>query len=314
MAHLMRRAGFGADRDELERRVANGYEATVEELLDPEANGIPPLDTDELFRMTPGFKVPANPENMSGYWMYRFINTPRPLEEKVALFWHHIFATANSKVNSPLEMTLQIDMFRDLGMGPYRTMLVEIAKNPAMIFWLDNNENHKDTPNENWGRELLELFSMGQGNYTEDDVKECARAFTGWTIGPTLPGVLYNRFPWEFKYDADDHDDGEKMFLGQRGRFNGEDVIDIILKHPATPGSLHVISTTSSSPTKFRCPAGRTSRPGIPRPSPFFATSWSLPTTTSGKPSACCSNPISSKTRASGSRKLRVPQNSSSAP
>ncbi len=234
MAHLMRRAGFGADRDELECRVAKGYDATVEELLEPEANGIPPLDTDELFRMTPGFKVPANPSNMCGYWMYRFINTPRPLEEKVALLWHHVFATANSKLNNPLVMTLQIDMFRDLGMGDYRTLLVEIAKNPAMIFWLDNNENHKDAPNENWGRELLELFSMGQGNYTEDDVKECARAFTGWTIGDTLPGVLYNRFPWEFKYDPDDHDDGEKVFLGERGRFNGEDVIDIILKHPAT--------------------------------------------------------------------------------
>ena len=234
MAHLMRRAGFGASREELEQRVARGYEATVEELLDPESHGIPPLDTDELFRMTPGFKVPANPENMSGYWMYRLINTPRPLEEKVSLLWHHIFATANSKVNSPLEMTRQIDMFRELGMGPYRTMLVELAKNPAMIFWLDNNENHKDAPNENWGRELLELFSMGQGNYTEEDVKECARAFTGWTLGPTLPGVLYNRFPWEFKYDHDDHDDGEKVFLGERGRFNGEDIIDIILKHTAT--------------------------------------------------------------------------------
>ena len=235
MAHLMRRAGFGADRDELEARVARGYEATVEELLDPEAHGIPELDTDELFRMTPGFKVPANPENMSGYWMYRFINTPRPLEEKVALLWHHIFATGNAKVASPLEMTLQIDLFRDIGMGDYRTILLELSRNPAMIFWLDNNENHKDAPNENWGRELLELFSMGQGNYSEEDVKECARAFTGWTIGPTLPGVLYNRFPWEFKYDPDDHDEGEKTFLGETGNFNGEEIIDIILRHPATP-------------------------------------------------------------------------------
>ena len=132
-------------------------------------------------------------------------------------------------------MTLQIDLFRDIGMGDYRTILLELSRNPAMIFWLDNNENHKDAPNENWGRELLELFSMGQGNYTEEDVKECARAFTGWTIGPTLPGVLYNRFPWEFKYNPDDHDDGEKVFLGETGNFNGEDIIDIILKHPATP-------------------------------------------------------------------------------
>ena len=235
MAHLMRRAGFGVPRDELEPRAAKGYEATVEELLDPDAHGVPALDTSVLFRHSPGFKVPGNPDNAMGYWMYRLINTSRPLEEKVSLLWHQVFATANSKVNNPPEVVRQIEMFREYGMGSYRRLLVELAKNPAMIFWLDNQENHKDAPNENWGRELLELFSMGQGNYTEDDVKECARAFTGWTLAPTLPGVLFNRFPWEFKYDPEDHDDGEKVFLGQRGRFNGEDVIDIILRHPATP-------------------------------------------------------------------------------
>ncbi len=234
MAHLMRRAGFGAARSELERRTAKGYEATVEELLDPAAHGVPPLDTSVLFRQTPGFRIPGNPENASGYWMYRMIHTPRPLEEKISLLWHQVFATANSKVNNPPEVVRQIEMFREYGMGGYRRLLVELAKNPAMIFWLDNQENHKDAPNENWGRELLELFSMGQGNYTEEDVKECARAFTGWTLAPTLPGVLYNRFPWQFKYDAEDHDDGEKVFLGQKGRFNGEDVIDIIMGHPAT--------------------------------------------------------------------------------
>ena len=235
MAHLMRRAGFGVPRDELEARAARGYEATVEEFLDPDAHGVPALDTSILFRHSPGFKVPGNPDNAMGYWMYRLINTSRPLEEKVSLLWHQVFATANSKVNNPPEVVRQIEMFREYGMGSYRRLLVELAKNPAMIFWLDNQENHKDAPNENWGRELLELFSMGQGNYTEDDVKECARAFTGWTLAPTLPGVLFNRFPWEFKYDPEDHDDGEKVFLGQRGRFNGEDVIDIILRHPATP-------------------------------------------------------------------------------
>jgi len=235
MAHLMRRAGFGVPREELEARAARGYEVTVAELLDLDAHGVPPLDTSVLFRHSPGFKVPGNPDNAMGYWMYRLINTSRPLEEKLSLLWHQIFATANSKVNNPPEVVRQIEMFREYGMGSYRRLLVELAKNPAMIFWLDNQENHKDAPNENWGRELLELFSMGQGNYTEDDVKECARAFTGWTLAPTIPGVLFNRFPWEFKYDPEDHDDGEKVFLGQRGRFNGEDVIDIILRHPATP-------------------------------------------------------------------------------
>ncbi len=171
MAHLMRRAGFGVPRDELEACAAKGYEATVEELLDPDAHGIAPLDTSVLFRHSPGFKVPGNPDNAMGYWMYRLINTSRPLEEKVSLLWHQVFATANSKVNNPPEVVRQIEMFREYGMGSYRRLLVELAKNPAMIFWLDNQENHKDAPNENWGRELLELFSIGHGKYTEYDFK-----------------------------------------------------------------------------------------------------------------------------------------------
>ena len=88
-------------------------------------------------------------------------------------------------------------------MGSYREILVQLSKDPAMIFWLDNNENHKHAPNENWGRELLELFSMGQGNYTEEDVKECARAFTGWTVSNKLPRNPYGRFLWDFVYDPE---------------------------------------------------------------------------------------------------------------
>jgi len=102
-----------------------------------------------------------------------------------------------------------------------------------MIFWLDNNENHKNAPNENWGRELLELFSLGVGNYTEEDVYECSRAFTGWTISAKMPRYPYGRFPWHFEYQPEDHDYSEKTFLGQTGRFNGEDVIDIIVQQPA---------------------------------------------------------------------------------
>ena len=166
--------------------------------------------------------------------MYRLINTPRPLEEKMALFWHHVFATGHSKIDNCNQIQAQIAMFRRHGMGNYRELLVRLAKDPAMIFWLDNNENHKDTPNENWGRELLELFSMGQGNYTEQDVKECSRAFTGWTIAPKLPRMPYLRHLWEFEYLPHDHDDGEKVFLGRRGRFNGEDIIDIVVRQPAT--------------------------------------------------------------------------------
>jgi uncharacterized protein (DUF1800 family) len=166
--------------------------------------------------------------------MYNMITTKRPLEEKVALFWHQVFATGNSKVDNCDQMLEQLVMFRKYGMGNYREMLVELSKNPAMLYWLDNNENHRDAVNENWGRELLELFSLGVSNYTEVDVREASRAFTGWTIAPKLPRQPFGRFPWAFEYLGEDHDDGEKTFLGHTGNLNGEDIIDIIVKEPAT--------------------------------------------------------------------------------
>ena len=134
-------------------------------------------------------------------------------------------------------------MFRHHGMGRLDTLLLELAKDPAMIVWLDNQDNHHDAINENWGRELLELFSMGVGSYSEDDIKECARAFTGWTLGNTEYMVLrsmrdsdwpYGRISWHFEYKPEDHDEGEKTFLGQTGRFNGEDIIEIICGQEAT--------------------------------------------------------------------------------
>ena len=234
MAHLMRRAGFGATRDELEQRVATGYEATVEELVDPDRHNIPPVDRDVFFRYYPGLEVSGAPPNGRSNYIYHMITNPRSLEEKMTLFWHHIFATGNSKIDNPTEMVRQVDMFRDKAMGNYRELLVDLAKNPAMIYWLDNNENHKDAPNENWGRELLELFSMGQGNYTEQDVYECSRAFTGWTIAAKLPRLPINRFYWGYEYKPEDHDDTEKVFLGHKGNFNGDDIIDIIARQPAT--------------------------------------------------------------------------------
>jgi uncharacterized protein (DUF1800 family) len=124
--------------------------------------------------------------------------------------------------------------FRDQGMGDYRELLIEMAKDPAMIYWLDNCDNHATAVNENWGRELLELFSMGVGNYTEVDVRECSRAFTGWTIIPKLPRGPIGRHDWFFEYREEDHDDGEKTFLGVTGNLNGDDIIRIICDQPAT--------------------------------------------------------------------------------
>jgi uncharacterized protein (DUF1800 family) len=232
MAHLMRRAGFGASREELERRAAKGYDATVEELVNPE-NSLP-ADEYTLLRYQPAALLPGGQPPMGNInWMFRLVTTQRPLQEKMALFWHHVFATGNSKVDNYDQLLEQIELFRQKGMGNYRDLLVDLAKNPAMIYWLDNNENHKSAVNENWGRELLELFSMGQGNYTEKDVREASRAFTGWTIAAKIPRLPYGRFPWEFEYIAEDHDNTEKEFLGHKGNFDGEDIIDIVVQQPA---------------------------------------------------------------------------------
>ena len=237
MAHLMRRAGFGATYEELEARAAVGYEATVEELLHPEEQ--PDLEMDVLLRYFNGWKEAVALEVNQAYWTYRMINTRRPLEEKMALFWHGIFCTGNSKCEHGRQIQLQLDKFRRHGMGSFPNLLLELSRDPAMVFYLDNCMSHKGAINENYGRELLELFSMGVGmdgrpNYTEEDVKECARAFTGWTITNAIPRYPYGRHDSHFIYNPDDHDDGEKTFLGETGRWNGEDVINIIARQPAT--------------------------------------------------------------------------------
>ena len=241
MAHLMRRAGFGAGRDDLERCLEQGYEATVEELLDTaNADNLP----DDLIRR---YHVEQSElRDLAGsaaYWMYRMISTASPLEEKMALFWHGLFATGYTKLNQARSQLNQVEMFRRNGLGPFDDLLLEISRDPAMLVWLDNNDNHGSAINENYGRELLELFSMGIGNYTEDDIKECARAFTGWTLGNAEYMAVraqkdsiwpYGRIAWHFDYRDQDHDHGEKTFLGETGHFNGDDIINIIAKQDAT--------------------------------------------------------------------------------
>jgi len=237
MAHLMRRAGFGATFEELEARAAKGYEATVDELLNPE--GQPELEKDLMMRYQPQWVSQAGLEGQQEEWTYRMINTKRPLEEKIALFWHQIFVTGHAKCEYPRQQTIEFDMFRRDGLGKFDNLLQGLAKDPAMMFYLDNCMSHKDAINENWGRELLELFSMGVGmdgqvNYTEDDVKECARAFTGWTVTNSIPRYPYGKYEAKFIYDSNDHDFGEKTFLGETGNWNGEDIINIVAKQAGT--------------------------------------------------------------------------------
>ena len=172
-----------------------------------------------------------------------------------------MFATGNSKVDNYDQLLEQIDLFRKRGMGNYRDLLLTIAKNPTMIFWLDNNQNHGTAVNENWGRELLELFSLGAGNYTEVDVREASRAFTGWTFETKIPRLPYGRFPWKFEYRPEDHDDGVKTFLGhtrqlQRRGHHRHRRAAAGLRASSSAGTC----TTSSSPMSRRYPPGRSNR------------------------------------------------------
>ena len=225
MAHLMRRAGFGTTRTELEAYVQKGYQNVVEELVHPERGT--PIEEDILQRYFGGEGAYV------GIWIYRMLNSKCPLQEKMALFWHHVFATGLGKNQHILASSDQVDTFRRVGMGKMRDILLALSQDPAMLFWLDNNENRKGEPNENYGRELLELFSLGVGNYTEDDIKNCARAFTGWTFAQPIPLYPHGYYSPEFIFVEEEHDDGEKTFLGHTGNLNGDDIIDIIVAQPA---------------------------------------------------------------------------------
>ena len=231
-SHLMRRAGFGAPVVEKDTLSSKSYEEIVEDLLHPERFDHP--EEDALKRYNLDLVWYESPVTWSGYWLWRMINSQRPLEEKLALFWHQVFATGFYKHEHTPASVAQIELFRRVGMTDMRTILIELAKDPAMNYWLDNCENHADQPNENWGRELLELFSMGVGNYTEDDVKSAARAFTGWTFKQPIPLYPFGYYSSEFDYNEEDHDDSEKEFLGHTGRLNGEDIINIIVEEEAT--------------------------------------------------------------------------------
>ena len=162
-------------------------------------------------------------QRLALWWAGRMLVTRRPLEEKLTLFWHGHFATGNGKVRDTRMMLRQNEMLRANAAGSFRDLLAGILTDPAMLVYLDNGENRKGHPNENFGRELLELFTMGVENYTEQDIREASRAFTGWTND-----VL------EFRFDSATHDDGEKTFLGRTGTLNGDDIIDIILDTPVT--------------------------------------------------------------------------------
>ncbi|MBI3965688.1 MAG: DUF1800 domain-containing protein [Chloroflexi bacterium] len=217
IAHLLRRAGFGATVAELDQYNKLGFEGAVDRLLD--FGSVP--DPAEEGATRQGFDL-AKSDGIRQWWLYRMFRTTRPLQEKLTLFWHGHFAVSNAKVNNPVWMRAQNELFRRNAAGSFRDLVQAVAKNPAMLRWLDSATNRKRAPNENFARELMELFCLGIGNYTEADVKEAARAFTGWEIRGD-----------SFYFNPNEHDDGDKTVLGRTGNLGGEAVIDHVVARPA---------------------------------------------------------------------------------
>jgi hypothetical protein len=261
-AHLLRRAGFGGTVAEIQELVGMGPEKAVASLVNF-ANrpnpGMAPLPFGDLTRPPEAMGLRAgrggqkgnfgrpqiiqalSPEQRKGYtqveqsaqrvkmeemklwWLDRMVRTQRPLEEKMTLFWHGLFVSSATTVKNSYLLYQQNELFREYAAGNYKALTLAVSRNPAMLVYLNNNDNRVQHPNENYARELMELFTMGIGNYTEQDIKESARAFTGWTnVGAN------------FVFNRAQHDEGVKTFLGRSGNFTGEDIVNIIFQQPAT--------------------------------------------------------------------------------
>src|SRR5438132_7498829 len=222
VAHLLRRAGFGATEAELDQYTALGFAGALDRLLNPEQVDDSATDQ-QLQPLSALLGDPRKIEPAKFWWLNRMLYTQRPLQEKVSLFWHGHFATANSKVNNAVLMLQQIQLFRDNGLGNFETLLQQVTRDPATLTWLDNRLNRKGAPNENYAREVQELFTVGIGNYTEQDIHEAARAFTGHTLDKGLAYV----------FNKGQHDTGQKTFQGQTGNFDADDILAILVRNPA---------------------------------------------------------------------------------
>jgi hypothetical protein len=225
VVHLHRRAGFAATWGEIRRDLKDGPRASLDRVMAGKAatEGVP-AEFEKTADLLGKSAVDSNyPARLKAWWLFRMLFGPDPLAERLALMWHNHFATSNLKVNNLAFMRRQNELFRALGRGPFGELLGAVVHDPAMLVWLDAPSNRKGHPNENLARELMELFSLGIGHYTEEDVKEAARAFTGWR-------VVQERFAEV----VDRHDEGEKTILGHTGHWKGDDLFRIVLEHPAT--------------------------------------------------------------------------------
>jgi uncharacterized protein (DUF1800 family) len=249
-AHLLNRSGFGGLPEEIEAAREAGLEAVVEQLLhppdEPEKAAVGTWTHPDNLRseLTEVRGLKADPEkakekrrevrietrdellDLRTWWLERMLETRAPLREKMTLFWHGHFATSAQKVRNAYWMWRQNETLRRNALGNFKILLHEISRDPAMMIYLDLAQSRREHPNENWAREVMELFTLGIGQYAETDIRESARAFTGYRIN------LTNQ---QFRFEPRQHDAGWKSFMGQSGNFSGDDILDIIVQQPACP-------------------------------------------------------------------------------
>jgi uncharacterized protein (DUF1800 family) len=221
-AHLFRRAGFGATDQELNEAVAKSPSEVISDLVARAVAGSAvDVSADPLAR---AMLATGNARSLAAWWLHRMLNTETPLLEKLTLFWHGHFATGADKVTDSALMFAQNQLLRRHSLGSFSEIAHAIARDPAMLIYLDSATNRKAHPNENFARELMELFCLGEGNYSEKDVQELARCFTGWEVRRD-----------KFRFNRYQHDSGQKSILGQQGEFSGEDGVDIVLAQSSCP-------------------------------------------------------------------------------
>jgi uncharacterized protein (DUF1800 family) len=245
-AHLLNRAGFGGPPADIEKLLSLGPEAAVSHFVDyekiPDSTADPEWakpDPDRAKKLREARQLSEEERrkkfreiqradrqhmiDLRGWWLGRMAKGPRPLQEKMVLFWHGHFATSVDKVREAYLMWRQNELFRRLATGNWLEMLIEVAQDPAMLVWLDQAQSRKEHPNENFAREVMELFTLGEGHYTEKDITEGARALTGWS---------YDRLSQKFINRPFQHDSGDKVIFGKRGNFDGEDFLEMIVSQP----------------------------------------------------------------------------------
>jgi uncharacterized protein (DUF1800 family) len=227
-AHLLRRAGFGGSAQEIDRLAAMTSKDMAQSILDYQQTSNAPLDGQLPTLDLTSAKGP-NAGAVQAWWLQRMVQTERPLEEKMTLFWHGLLTSGLDKAG-PGQMYVQNQLFRKMALANFDDLLKAVSKDPAMMIYLDTETNRKGKPNENYARELMELFTTGIGHYTEDDVRESARAFTGWT----LTGSKQLRYTTDSLFVTRLHDSGQKTFMGKTGNFTGDDIVQMLVPLRAT--------------------------------------------------------------------------------